>query len=356
MNILNAAEKYKILFDSIDEGFCIIEMIFDEKQKPIDYRFLEINAAFERQTGMHDAVGKRMREFAPNHEEHWFEIYGKIALTGESLRFENRAEELHRWYDVYAFRFGNPKNMQVGILFNDVSARREMEEQLRVANKELEAFTYSASHDLRAPLRAVSSYASIFNEDYNAKLDEEGKKIIQTIKRNADRMRLLIDELLSFSKLGKQEVTKTDVDLYKLTEEVIQEINTLTPHNAKVDLGKLPTVKGDAVLLRQVIFNLVSNAVKYSSKQNNPVVKIAAEEVDDKIVISVKDNGAGFDMKYAGKLFGVFQRLHSQTDFEGTGVGLAIVERIINKHGGRVWAEGEVAKGATFYFALKKAA
>jgi PAS domain S-box-containing protein len=131
-------EKYNTLFNSIDEGFCIIEMIFDEKKKPVDYRFLVINASFERQTGLHDAVGKRMREFAPDHEEHWFETYGRIALTGESIRFENRAEQLHRWYDVYAFRFGEPENMQVAILFNDITGRKQAEDTIRQLNLELE--------------------------------------------------------------------------------------------------------------------------------------------------------------------------------------------------------------------------
>jgi PAS domain S-box-containing protein len=353
-SFLNPEEKYKILFDSIDEGFCVIEMIFNAQNKPVDYRFLEINVSFERQTGLQNAVGKRMREFAPDHEEHWFETYGKIALTGESIRFENRAEQLHRWYDVYAFRFGDPKNLQVAILFNDITKRKQTEEQLHIANKELEAFSYTASHDLRAPLRALGGYARILNEDFSAHLNDEGRRIIQTIENNAERMGRLIDDLLAFSRLGRKELQKSDVDINKLLEEVMFEINKLTPHNAIIDAGKLPMVKGDYSLLHQVIFNLISNAVKYSSKQGNPNIKVSSEELDDKFIISVKDNGAGFDMQYANKLFGVFQRLHSQQEFEGTGVGLAIVERIVTKHGGKVWAEGKVNEGATFHFSLPK--
>lgn len=352
--ILNAEEKYKILFDSIDEGFCIIEMIFDKHNKPVDYRFLEINAAFERQTGLINAVGKRMREFAPNHEEHWFEIYGKIALTGESIRFENRAEQLHRWYDVYAFRFGDPKNMQVAILFNDISERRQTEEQLRIINKELESFSYSVSHDLRAPLRAIGGYSKILGEDYNEKLDSEGKQILQNIIYNARKMGTLIDDLLAFSRLGRKELIKTDVDLNKVAKEVVQELSKQTPHNARINVSELPLIKGDYHLLQQVLFNLISNAVKYSSKAKSPAVDISAKEADSRVVISIKDNGAGFDMKYADKLFGVFQRLHSQQEFEGTGVGLAIVERIITKHEGKVWAEGKINEGAVFHFSMPK--
>jgi signal transduction histidine kinase len=350
--VLKAEEKYKILFDSIDEGFCIIQMMFDENNKPVDYRFLEINASFEKQTGLYDAVGKRMREFAPDHEEHWFEIYGKIALTGESIRFENRAEQLHRWYDVYAFRFGDPKNMQVAILFNDITGRKKIEEELQIANQDLESFTYSVSHDLRAPLRALSGYSKILVEDYNEKLDEEGKKVIQAITSNAERMGMLIDDLLGFSRLGRKEVAKADVDMNEMVKDIILEIGNAMPHNAVIRAGNLSVVKGDYVLLHQVMLNLISNAVKYSSKQKKPLVEVSSETTGDKIIISVKDNGVGFDMQYANKLFGVFQRLHSRQEFEGTGVGLAIVKRIIARHGGKVWAEGKLNEGAIFNFSL----
>jgi len=352
--IVSAEEKYRILFDSIDEGFCIIEMIFNEQGKPLDYRFLEINASFEKQTGLINAVGKRMREFAPDHEEHWFEIYGKIAMTGESIRFENRAEQLHRWYDVYAFRFGDPKNMQVAILFNDITKRKQIEDQLQSANKEMESFSYSVSHDLRAPLRAINGFAKILSEDYSTKIDEDGAQVIQTIRHNAERMGVLIEDLLSFSRLGRQELVKANVDIRKLLDEITVEIAKQAPHKAMIDIGKLPIVKGDDSLLHQVVFNLVSNAVKYSSKQKNPHVKISSEEDNDAVTISVADNGVGFDMQYANKLFGVFQRLHSQAEFEGTGVGLAIVAKIISKHGGKVWAEAKVNEGATFHFSLPK--
>ncbi len=347
-------ENHRILFDSIDEGFCIIEMIFDENKKPVDYRFLAINASFERQTGMHNAVGKRMREFAPNHEEHWFETYGKIALTGESIRFENRAEELHRWYDVYAFRFGEAKNMQVGILFNDVSQRKQAEEQLVAANKELEAFSYSVAHDLRAPLRSVHGYAEMLNEDYEKVLDSDGKRVIENIKRNASKMGRLIDDLLAFSRLGRKEMQLNKINMNDLTQDVLIEMNKSGVHQAKIEVGKLPDVMGDYSLLYQVLFNLISNAVKYSSKKEQPVVEVASETKGNEILFYVKDNGAGFDMKYVNKLFGVFQRLHMETEFEGTGIGLAIVSRIINKHKGTIWAEAKVGEGATFYFTLPK--
>jgi len=225
-------------------------------------------------------------------------------------------------------------------------------EELEIINKELESFSYSVAHDLRAPLRAVNGYAQILNEDYGAKLDDEGKRIIENISHNATKMGTLIDELLAFSRLGRKDLQSIMVDMNELTHRVVNEINKTTKHNAKIKIGNLHPVNGDYGLLHHVMFNLISNAVKYSSKKNEPVVEISSEEKNGEILLSVKDNGAGFDMKYADKLFGVFQRLHSQAEFEGNGVGLAIVQRIIAKHNGRVWAEGKKNEGAIFHFSL----
>lgn len=350
--VKESEEKYRILFDSIDEGYCIIEMIFDEQQKPVDYRFLVINGAFERQTGLRDAVGRRMREFAPEHEAHWFETYGKIALTGESMRFENRAEQLKRWYDVYAFRFGDPRNMQVAILFNDITERKTTEEQLLAVNKELEAFSYSVSHDLRAPLRAISGFANILRKEYGQKLDGDATRLLGVVQDNAAKMGALIDDLLSFSRLGRKEIQKTTVEMKRLAENACEELNAAGLMNTRIQIGELCPVQADYTLMNQVFINLISNAIKYSSKSESPVVEISSEKVNGEAIYSVKDNGVGFDMKYAHKLFGVFQRLHRVDEFEGTGVGLAIVQRIIHKHGGKTWAQAEPGKGATFYFSL----
>jgi signal transduction histidine kinase len=348
-------EKYDLLFNSIDEGFCIIEMIFDEQKKPVDYRFLAINTSFEKQTGLHGAVGKRMREFAPNHEERWFEIYGKIALTGEPIRFENRAEQLQRWYDVYAFRFGEPKNFQVGILFNDISGRKQSEEQLLALNKDLEAFSYSVSHDLRAPLRSINGYMTIFSEDYVDKLDDEARRLMNIILSNAKKMGHLIDDLLEFSKLGRRELTRVNVSMKDMVENLWDELKrTEGQREFEFRLDDLPAVEADGISIRQVWTNLISNAIKYTRGNQKASIEIGAREIENEIIYFVKDNGAGFDMRYYDKLFGVFQRLHKPSEFEGTGVGLAIVQRIITKHGGRVWAEAKVNEGATFYFSLSR--
>ena len=225
-------------------------------------------------------------------------------------------------------------------------------EDLLLVNKELESFSYSVSHDLRTPLRAVNGYAQMLNEDYGTKLDAEGKRIIETIRYNAVKMGTLIDELLAFSQIGRKELQKAEIDMNKLTKEVLAELNISNTHTAKINFSKLHKVKADYGLLKQVMFNLISNAVKYSSKKEHPLVEIYSEEKKNEIVFFVKDNGTGFDMKYYDKLFGVFQRLHKQNEFEGVGVGLAIIQRIIVKHGGKVWAKGKVNEGATFNFSL----
>ncbi len=236
----------------------------------------------------------------------------------------------------------------------DITELKSTEEQLHALNKELEAFTYSVSHDLRAPLRSASGYAQILLEDYGDKLDEQGKRNIDIIKSNAMRMGNLIDDLLAFSQLGRKEPRKREIDMNDLVKSVKEEIRRASPFRTKIEIGPLHSMKADYNLLHQVVYNLLSNAIKYSSLEKDPRVKIMTEEVEDTVVFSIQDNGTGFDMQYVDKLFGVFQRLHAQEEFEGTGVGLAIVQRIVLKHGGKVWAEGQKGKGAIFYFSLPK--
>lgn len=224
--------------------------------------------------------------------------------------------------------------------------------QLEALNKELESFSYSVSHDLRAPLRAINGYIKILEEDFTTSLDEEGKRLLATVQRNALKMDMLISDLLNFSKLGKMPVNKRTIDMNSLVAEILVELKPATSDRADVRLGTLHALNGDYTLIRQVMLNLIGNALKYSSKRETPVVEISSTADDNFVTYEVRDNGAGFDMKYAEKLFGVFQRLHKTSEFEGTGVGLAIVQRVINKHGGTVSAVAEVGKGATFTFSI----
>ncbi|HEV7746633.1 MAG TPA: CHASE3 domain-containing protein [Pyrinomonadaceae bacterium] len=246
------------------------------------------------------------------------------------------------------------------LLNHQIAERREAEEsvkryadQLVAANKELEAFSYSTSHDLRAPLRHLAGYAELLQRNAASQLDETSQRYVATIVESAQRMGKLIDLLLAFSRLGRSQIRMTDVDLGDVAEEAINELQVeMKGREVALTVGELPRVTADPSLLRLVFTNLISNALKFTSKGRKAEVEIGCTERPGELVVFVKDNGAGFDMKYADKLFGVFQRLHRADEFEGTGIGLANVRRIINRHGGRTWAEGRVGAGATFYFSL----
>jgi light-regulated signal transduction histidine kinase (bacteriophytochrome) len=225
--------------------------------------------------------------------------------------------------------------------------------QLEAANKELEAFSYSVSHDLRAPLRAVDGFSQMVLEDYGPLLPEGCRQDLQTIRNSAQKMGKLIDDLLMFSRLNQLPLSKQSVDAGKLVRGVLEELNSQR-NGRRIDLrvADLPPCQADPALLKQVWVNLLSNALKYTGKRESALVEIGCAMEKGRNVYFVRDNGAGFDMKYAHKLFGVFQRLHRAEDYEGTGVGLAIVQRVVHRHGGRVWAESAVDRGATFYFTL----
>ena len=224
--------------------------------------------------------------------------------------------------------------------------------QLEVSNRELEAFTYSVSHDLRAPLRAIHSYTKILSEDYLTHVDSDGKEMMEAVMRNAKKMGQLIDDLLAFSKVGKKELVITEINMARLVHATIKDIQSALPNEAAITIKDVPSAQADQNLMGMVWTNLISNAVKYSSAKPDSMVEIGSVNEDNRTIYYVKDNGAGFDMQYYDKLFGVFQRLHAANEFDGTGVGLALVHRIITRHGGEIWADAKLNEGATFYFSL----
>ena len=227
-------------------------------------------------------------------------------------------------------------------------------EQLRRSNDELEAFSYSISHDLRAPLRGIIGFAAILQEEYGAKLDTEANRIIKVIIKNTIKMGQLIDDLLAFSHMGKQDIQKKKVDTNMMVSNIVNELTSqhVNQHIVNWQIGQLPQVNADSSTIRQVWINLLSNAVKYSRNIEQPCITIESSLREGYNIFSIRDNGVGFDEKYSNKLFKVFQRLHTEREFEGTGVGLALTERIVSKHGGKVWAEGRLNEGACFYFSL----
>ena len=269
----------------------------------------------------------------------------EMRVMQRTLALEEKAAEL----------LSNRKELL--ILVNNLNSKTKQltntASQLEIVNKELEAFSYSVSHDLRAPLRAINGYARILMDDYNTSLDEEGKRLLQVIMKNSKKMRNLINDLLSFSRFGRQEMANTEIDMFALAKRVFKEqASESLKKRIGVTIQKIPPALADHSMIQQVWVNLISNAIKFTEPKEDATIEIGHIPDDTQSIYFIKDNGVGFDMDYSGKLFGVFQRLHSEREFEGTGVGLAIVKRIILRMGGRAWAEGKINEGATFYFSL----
>jgi len=248
------------------------------------------------------------------------------------------------------------REREVRLLNADLERRvNERTAELEASNKELEAFSYSVSHDLRAPLRHVDGFVELLTKHASSILDEKARDYLTKISAAAKRMGALIDDLLVFSRMGRTEMRKTSVNLASMTADVIQELrDDAKGRLVEWKLGELPTVQGDPSMLRLVLVNLLANALKYSGPTKEARIEVDARAQNGEVVVSVRDNGVGFDPAYTHKLFGVFQRLHGSNEFEGTGIGLANVRRIVSRHGGKTWAEGALHEGATFYFSLPR--
>ena len=361
--------RYRTLFNEMVVAFALLEVIYDEEGRPYDFRYLAVNSAFESQSGQSSSVvGKTIREVLPDLDPFWFETYGRVATSGESVHIERHVQAITRWVDVTAFRASEG---QVGVTFLDVTTRKEAELQIRKlndeleervlcrtselesANKELEAFTYSVSHDLRAPLRHISGFSKLLSEEYGSELPAEAQHHVQRIQEGTRRMGQLVDDLLNLGRIGRQEIRLQVTDLKTVVKEVIEELQPeCEGRQIEWRVGQLPFAHCDPGLVKQVFQNLIANAIKFTRPRTPAVIEVGQQEADGNQIIFVRDNGVGFSMKYCDKLFGVFQRLHRAEDFEGTGVGLATVLRIIKKHSGRIWAEAALDKGATFYFTI----
>lgn len=318
---------------------------------PSGHHEIKVRAQKPRSDWSEDVVLLTIDIVPPVWERMWFRMLAffiLVALIYAAAR-----------YRVVRLRQANAAlNRLVAERTKEIVARNEeiasQNDLLNDLNKELEAFSYSVSHDLRTPLRSVIGFSKMLEEDFNEKLDKEGKRVLSVIRQNAIQMNRLIDDLLEFSKTGRKELQKSEVNAERLLQNILEDMRAITPKKTEIRAEALPAVYADEKLLYQVWVNLISNAIKYSSKNEAPVIEIGAYDREDEHVFYVKDNGAGFDMQYVDKLFGVFQRLHKTEEFEGTGVGLALVQRIVVRHGGRVWAEGKLGEGATFYFSLPK--
>jgi PAS domain S-box-containing protein len=347
----------------------------------VDGRFKRLNPAWERVLGYRtdELLARPYLDFVhPDDRETTLAEAAKLAAGCETVSFENRyrcKDGSYRWL-VWASAPDHPRQL-IYAAARDVTEQKYAEQELHrrsalleAANKELEAFSYSVSHDLRAPLRHIDGFADLLRKRAAPSLDDKSRHYLETISQAAKQMGTLIDDLLVFSRIGRAELRLTQVSLDQVLHEALEAVRPLTQGRAIVwRLATLPRVPGDPAMLRQVLVNLLDNAVKYTQPREPAVIEVGVLEDEagretrgqgaesdgeqgNDVVIYVKDNGVGFDMRYAHKLFGVFQRLHSASEFDGTGIGLANVRRIIARHGGRTWAEGEVGKGAILYFSL----
>jgi PAS domain S-box-containing protein len=362
--------RYRQLFERSESALAVYEMILDPQGNPRDFRYLNVNPAFERITGRiaSQILGRTAREITPEIEDYWIELFGRVAATGEPATFEHFAKHLGRYYSGSAY---TPRAHQVAVTFMDVTERKQAEEQLHVlnleleqrvrqrtvalemANRELEAFAHSVSHDLRAPLRGIDGWSLALLEDCGERLDAQGKVYLDRVRSEAQHMGRLIDDLLNLSRVTRGEMVAGTVDLSLLAETVAARLKEGHRDRA-IEFTVSPELKctGDARLLEVALTNLFDNSVKFSAPSPTARVEFGQTEREGNTCFYVRDNGVGFDMAYARMLFAPFQRLHKTSEFPGTGIGLATVQRVIHRHGGRIWAEAQVGKGATFYFTL----
>ena len=361
-------QNYRMLFELIDEGFCIVEVLFDQNEKPVDYRFLQISPSFERQTEIKNAAGRRMREIAPQHEEHWFEIYGSIALTGEPMRFQNEAKQLGRWYDVYAFRVEDPQRRRVGFLFNDITERKRAEVEARENDRryrEVQAELAHASrvatigqlmasiaHEIRQPITATINNAEAGLNFLNAEPPdlEEVRQALGDIVGAGKRAGDVIDRIRALIK--KAPPRKEGLEINEAVLEVIALTRAEVLKNGvsvRTQLAEgLPHIHGDRVQLQQELLNLIINAIEAmrDGGEEDREVLISTRNEPDGVCVEVRDLGPGFAPAALERLFEAFY----STKSGGLGLGLSVCRSIIEAHNGRLWASPNLPRGAIFCF------
>jgi PAS domain S-box-containing protein len=386
-------KKYRSLFESIDQAFCVVEMIYNENGEPIDHLILETNPVFEVQTGLKNVIGKTAREAEPGIEPHWFTLYDNVLRTGKPLRFIEESKALNRWFDVFVYPVGNPQTKKVAVLFTDITERKKLElalkesesqlqgkveertseleeknKELKRSNTNLEEFAYAASHDMKEPIRKIHFFAERLKARLLHKMEEEDLRYFERLEAGAKRMNTLIDDLLLYSHVNRGMASIETVNLNQMLSFVLDDLELhIEEKGATIEIGKLPTIQGRPRQLQQMFENLIANALKYSKEEVKPVVSVSSQQISggeikvhssvvnhDKWyhLIKVKDNGIGFEQADAERIFTVFTRLHGNTEYRGTGVGLSIVQKIVENHKGHIWAESQPGEGATFNILL----
>ncbi len=350
-------EHYRSLFANMINGFAHCRMLFDGQGRPDDLVYLEVNDSFEKLTGLKDVVGRKISEVIPGMREkdpELIQLYGRVALSGVPERTERYVEALGMWLDilVYSVEKGN-----FIAIFDVITARKEAEEKVRLiladlerSNRDLQQFAYVASHDLQEPLRMVGSYVRLLEQDYGQHLGEEAGQWIRYAAEGADRMKLLLKDLLEYSRAGSESKPGEISDCAGVLEDAVANLRTaIAESGAEVVWDELPVVIADGVQLAQLFQNLIGNAVKFRGTEA-PRIRVEALRQDGMWLFSVRDNGLGIEERHAERIFTIFQRLHSREEYPGSGIGLAICRKIVDRHGGRIWVESRPGEGSTFYF------
>jgi PAS domain S-box-containing protein len=353
--------RFRSLFENMTEGVALHEMLYDDQGRAVDYRIVSTNPGFETHTGLKpEQIQGQLASIAyGTGAAPYLKEYAQVAQTGQAYAFETFFPPMQRHFRVSVT---SPKHGQFVTVFEDVTERRQAEEalqrlnrELEFSNRELEAFSYSVSHDLKAPIRAIQGFSRMLGGEHASQLDKEGLRLLDVIVNNTQIMTNIIDDLLALSRLGRQQIRKSSIDLAAMAGQVFDQLQEQEQDkDLQLTIQDLPKAWGDYSLINQVILNLLGNAIKFIKAKETASIEVGGYIQGQETIYYVKDTGIGFDERYADKLFGVFQRLHHGPEYEGTGVGLSIVQRIIQRHGGRVWAEGTVGEGAIFYFALPK--
>lgn len=388
-NSLQKSEKrYLEFFNNPLMGFALCEIITDNNDQPIDFVYLDVNHAFENFTGLkkEDVLNKKVTSVLPYAEvADIIEICGNVALTGELANFEYPIPSLNRYYEIAAF---SPRERHFIAFFTDISERKRWEDlvkkrgnelskintmlnveigdhekaeiklkriidKLKVSNQELEQFAYVSSHDLREPLRMITSFLQLLEKRYQGRLDDDADEFIRFAVEGAKRMDYMINDLLEYSRIGNPGRDFDFINCEKILELVVINLKSFIEDNdAVITHETLPNIYVNDQLMIQLFQNIISNSIKYRSKKIRPEIHISVEKKEKEYVFSIKDNGIGMDSKHLDRIFTLFQRLHTRDEYDGTGIGLSISQKIVHLHGGKIWAESEVGKGTTFNFTI----